>query len=225
MIKLLKKAVIRGIKKYGFDLVKIPKYEFNEQLKPNFFLNSSGLNKVHYGCGTNLFMEWLNLDSLPQSFILAHKIEKSLVGEYQYESIDLTSRQPFPDNTFDFAFSEDFIEHISQADSIVFLTECFRVLKPKGVLRLSFPGLEGVLRNCYTYPSSFETANNLKIEAYTQWEHLHFYSREELILVAQTIGYKKVQFVSYGESEFKELRSLDVRHEQKHMNTYVELIK
>ena len=90
-------------------------------------------DKIHYGSGINILTNWLNTDFLDLDF-------------ENYIQLDLCDKQPFPENSISFAFSEDFLEHLSQEDSIFFLTEVFAVLKMGGVLRLSFPGLEGVLK-------------------------------------------------------------------------------
>src|SRR5262245_54774413 len=46
--------------------------------------------------------------------------------------VDATQPLPFPDNSFDFVFSEHMIEHIPFAAGLELLRECRRVLKPSG---------------------------------------------------------------------------------------------
>ncbi len=87
---------------------------------------------------------------------------------------------------------------------------------------MSFPSLEGVLNNHY---DTFSKSYIGKIEAYTIWDHLHFYSKDELYLVAKHIGFKSFEIVEYGKSKHKELNNLDTRIEQKDLNLYVELTK
>jgi len=84
--------------------------------------------------------------------------DKNLVDKFLYRALDLTSRQPFNDGSFKYGFCEDFLEHLTQAESITFLSECFRVLKPGGILRMSFPGLEGVLKTHYHAPTGYRSA-------------------------------------------------------------------
>lgn len=173
-----------------------------------------GLSWIHYACGKHFLPEWLNVDSYLQGN--PHGAA--------FESMNLVSRHPFSDNTFEFAFAEDFLEHLSQVDSLLFLSECYRTLKPGGVLRLSFPGLEGVLRKHYP-DSDWETVNIAKEEAYTRYEHLHFYSREELTLVARHFGFTGVTFHAFGESPHVVLQGIDQRAAQSDLNTYAELLK
>jgi predicted SAM-dependent methyltransferase len=172
---------------------------------------SGGFTRINYGCGGNLLDGWLNVDLFP-SFAP------------NYRSVNLLDKHPFRDGTFEFAFSEDVLEHLNQAESIFFLSEIHRTLAPGGVLRLSFPGLEGVLARHYS-PMSESAVRRGELEAYSFWDHIHFYSRAELDLVARHVGFTSVTFVEYGTSEHPELAGLDTRATQIGLNTYAELAK
>ena len=172
---------------------------------------SVDFNKIHYGCGTNLKTGWLNVDAFEST-------------EKNYLFVDLLENHPFADKTFKFAYCEDVLEHFSQSESIFFLTEVFRTLTDGGVLRLSFPGLEGVLARHYS-PLSDERLKRGELEAYFFWDHIHFYSEKELELVAKHIGFKNIDFVAFGESKFAELVGCDTRFEQKDLNIIAELTK
>lgn len=167
--------------------------------------------RINYGCGGNLIDGWLNVDLFPSD-------------APNYRCINLLEKHPFADTVFRFAFSEDVLEHLNQAESIFFLSEIYRTLVDGGILRLSFPGLEGVLDRHYT-PASETTIRRGEFEAYAFWDHIHFYSRDELTLVAKHVGFKQVTFVEYGKSDHPELASRDTRSTQIGLNTYAELVK
>lgn len=175
-------------------------------------LVKAGHSKVQYGSSNNLFGEgWVNVD----------------MGENpapNYLQADLTEAHPFPDASFRFGFAEDFLEHLDQEQSLRFLIEAHRTLQPGGVLRLSFPGLEGVLRKHYG-PASTANARLARIEAYEAYGHKHFYSREELRLVAGHVGFRETRFVEHGKSQHAELSGLDQRSARIGLNTYAELVK
>lgn len=139
-----------------------------------------------------------------------------------YLKTDLTERHPFPDGWFRCGFAEDFLEHLHQEQSLRFLVEVHRTLEPGGVLRLSFPGLEGVLRKHYS-PPTLSSARLASTEAYSMWGHHHFYSRNELEIVARHIRFSVVRDVSFGQSQNSALRNLDSRADP--VNTIVELVK
>ena len=167
--------------------------------------------KVHYGCGGTIMEGWLNVDLY----------DMDMPG---YKKVDLLNKHPFADKSICFGFSEDMFEHFNQAESIFFLGEVFRTLAPGGILRLSFPGLEGVMLRHYS-PAQEKKINEGEFEAYHFWDHLHFYSKAEISLVAAYIGFREINFVEFGQSQYSELRNLDHRIDQSDLNIYVELVK
>ena len=181
-------------------------------LAPDELKKLRGFDKIHFACGGNYLKEWLNVDFASRE-------------QSNYLRLNLCELLPFPDGHFKFAFAEDFLEHLRQDDSIIFLAEAFRCLKEGGVLRLSFPGLEGVLKKHYQRIDQKLSVYEGKFEAYLYWDHLHFYSRDELRTVASHVGFSKTEYVQFGESVYDELCGLDTREHQKDLNTYVELTK
>lgn len=76
--------------------------------------------KVQFGCGGNLLSGWKNHDA----------------------EVDISKPLPYRNETVDFIYAEHCIEHTAPGDAWNFLTECLRILKPGGVLRLAFPDIE-----------------------------------------------------------------------------------
>lgn len=192
----------------GYDVVKLPKprqvvTEVDEALTDR---------KIHYACGHNFMEGWLNVDYFDQT------------GRPETWTVNLVEKHPFASDFFEWGFCEDFLEHISQPDSIIFLAEIYRTFKPGGVCRFSFPGWDNQAQ--YFPPAyDYETAKALVDEHYTQHFHLHFYAHDEFEQVCKHIGFSKVEFVHYGESEHTELCNLDTRLGQKTSNTQVEITK
>lgn len=83
-----------------------------------------GAVKLNFGCGTNPISGWHNLD----------------------EDVDITKALPFPDDYAAFVFAEHVIEHIDYYQAVEFLRECRRVLKPGGIVRISVPSIENVMK-------------------------------------------------------------------------------
>jgi predicted SAM-dependent methyltransferase len=168
-------------------------------------------HKVNYGCGGNILDGWLNLDLY----------ESEAQG---YKRVNLLEKHPFHDNSVFFGFSEDMLEHLNQAESIFFLSEIYRTLAQNGVMRLSFPGLEGVLQKHYT-PTTEKRVREGELEAYSFWDHIHFYSRDELRTVAKHLGFRDVKFFEFGKSDHSVLSNMDTREHQIGLNTHAELTK
>lgn len=177
-------------------------------------------DRIHYACGRRVLDGWLNVDMFDEAYPYGPP-DDALRTRIFYA--DLRAPHPFPDNVFQFAYAEDFLEHLSQADSLIFLTEAYRTLKTGGVLRLSTPGLPGILRR-HLRSSDHAGASVCRAEAFTRWHHLHFYTFESLELVARHIGFSTVTRCDYGRSQYPVLEQ-DSRPDQRDLNLVVELTK
>jgi SAM-dependent methyltransferase len=93
------------------------------------WLATSEPKRLHVGAGSVNLPGWLDTDLEP------------LRGGRQTIFLDITETLPFPAASIDCILSEHVIEHVSFHQGRDFLRECFRVLKPGGVLRVSTPDL------------------------------------------------------------------------------------
>lgn len=94
------------------------------------------------GCGLNVHPSFVNLD-------------------YSWHPgidvvCDITRGIPFPNHRFDGIFSEHCLEHISLASVDSVMRECYRILRPGGVLRIALPDGELYLRQYLEYLNGAE---------------------------------------------------------------------
>ena len=86
---------------------------------------------LNIGCGEHFHPAWMNLDLVPQHpSIVTHDVKKSL---------------PFADRKFDAVYHSHVLEHLPIEVGQYCIGECFRVLKPGGVLRIVVPDLERIV--------------------------------------------------------------------------------
>ena len=86
---------------------------------------------LNLGCGTVYHDDWVNIDvATSGTGVLGHDILKGI---------------PFPDSSFDAVYHSHLLEHLPQDHVPPFLRECFRVMKPGGLLRVVVPDLEGIV--------------------------------------------------------------------------------
>lgn len=203
MLRHVKSLVHLALNASGYELYRLPVFENADVTAPAF-------DCIHYASGEKYIDGWLNVD-----------VQKN--GPANYMRVNLTARHPFPDNHFRFGFCEDFIEHLDQADSLMFLVEARRTLRPGGVLRVSFPGFEATLDEHFA-SVDFDGFAAGKTSAYVQHRHRHFYTRASLTTVAGHLGFA-IQFVEYGESAYPELRNRETRPLQAAANIHAELVR
>ena len=94
---------------------------------------------LNFGCGEITHPAWTNLDASPVSpDVIAH---------------DLRRRFPFADGTFDAVYGSHVLEHLEPAAAEKLLEDCFRILRPRGIVRIAVPDLESIVR---LYASSLQ---------------------------------------------------------------------
>lgn len=86
---------------------------------------------LNVGCGYKFHEDWVNADMAPAS----RGVMK----------VDLFRGIPFSDDYFDVVYHSQVLEHFPKEKAQLFLGECYRVLKPGGVLRVVVPDLENIV--------------------------------------------------------------------------------
>jgi predicted SAM-dependent methyltransferase len=161
--------------------------EFNKR-KARRLLGAEPL-LLHLGCGSELKLGWINVDLWPVNADLHW---------------DLRMGIPFPTDCADGVFHEHVLEHIPKPAGLKFLQECFRVLKPTGVLRVVVPNAGNALRGyvkddgrtTILYPS-----NLMGIEAlFYENGHVSMFDSQTLAMMLRAAGFEDVREREFGDS-------------------------
>ncbi|MEL7496869.1 MAG: methyltransferase domain-containing protein [Planctomycetota bacterium] len=88
--------------------------------------------RLNLGCGRCFHSEWTNVDLEPVDFDVI--------------ACDITNGLPFQDQQFDAVYHSHVLEHLSPEAGKYLLSECFRVLRPGGILRIVVPDLEQIAK-------------------------------------------------------------------------------
>jgi predicted SAM-dependent methyltransferase len=110
------------------------------------------MNYLNLGCGYHYHEEWTNLDF------------KGIPGEVQEHN--LLKGIPFETGFFDVVYHSHVLEHFAPQDGEAFIAECFRVLKPGGILRVAVPDLEGIVREYLKQLEGAKAGNKTAAERY-----------------------------------------------------------
>ena len=87
---------------------------------------------LNLGCGDRYHPDWTNINFISTGEgVIAHNLKQGI---------------PFPDESFDVVYHSHVLEHFSKKEAEPFIKECYRVLRPQGVLRVVVPDLEEIVR-------------------------------------------------------------------------------
>jgi predicted SAM-dependent methyltransferase len=121
---------------------------------------------LNLGCGAHYSTkeEWTNIDFVSTGrSVIAHNLLKGV---------------PFENNTFDLVYHSHVLEHFSKIDGENFIAECFRVLKPGGVIRIAIPDLEQIVRNYLRFlEEGVQNPNDILIRANYEWMLIEMYDQ------------------------------------------------
>jgi predicted SAM-dependent methyltransferase len=143
--------------------------------------------------------------------------QNHLVGWENYDTdINIVDVLPFPKTTIDFIFIEHGIEHITQSEALSFFRECNRILKPGGVIRVTFPdvsrcfNLECIERYNLLWGKKYheiKLINTLMINM-IGWGHKAFWDCTTM-RAALSINEFNTYEAPNGKSEYKELQDIE----------------
>jgi len=87
---------------------------------------------LNLGCGRRYRAGWVNVDFTADG--------PGVIAANLLQGV------PFEDNTFDCVYHSHVLEHFTEEDGAKLIAECWRVLKPGGVIRVVVPDLEKLAR-------------------------------------------------------------------------------
>lgn len=157
-----------------------------ESLK--ILMKDNGLKKVlDVGCGTGKLVQYLNengfdaygCDSEDVAVNLAKKINRR-----NAISIASATHLPFPNTSFDLITGISLIEHLSKSESIDFLKEVRRVLKPNGFIFVVTPN--------FASPCRF--IQGKKWFGYSDPTHINFFTPLSLANLLKDYGFYNPRF-------------------------------
>jgi predicted SAM-dependent methyltransferase len=182
-------------------------------------LSASGLC-INLGCGYRPMKDWINVDQ-------ARDPEVQVVW-------NLCEGLPFSDESCSAIFSEHMIEHITKEDAANLLRECYRVLQPGGVLRMSTPDAELFLRSYagdqkFLGHSGFSQPIDTPVDRVNYMmreygQHLWSYDEELLTLMLKRAGFHTVIRQCFGSSLHPRMNNIDFA-DRAFESLYLEAVK
>jgi SAM-dependent methyltransferase len=139
--------------------------------------NSAGSKRLNIGCGRCYHSGWVNLDlNHPDPSVIQH---------------DIIQGVPFGENGFDVVYHSHVLEHLAPEEGAVLIRECYRVLRPGGILRIVVPDLEQIAR-LYLQQHELACQGDPRAIANYDWMKLELIDQ----MVRRNSGGKMGQFIT-----------------------------
>ena len=117
---------------------------------------------VNLGCGNRLHPEWINIDiasSSPQ--VIVHDLRRGI---------------PLPDVSCEVVYLSHVLEHFRRGDALTLVRECYRVMRPGGILRVAVPDLETICQLYLTKLQAVLSGDSSRTKDY-EWVMLEMYDQ------------------------------------------------
>lgn len=158
--------------------------------------------KIHFGCGPTILKGWINIDINYQpnwqKYFLNNYPDYLMGNKNDFFNINfIDAPLPISDNSVDVIFSEDFIEHLDQKETIIFLAETYRILKNGGIHRINTPDLKSSIKRHSDFNKGYA---GVYTNEWNKWGHKNVLTKKYLEELAKTIGYREVHFMTKNKS-------------------------
>jgi len=201
--------------------------------------------KLHLGCGLITPSSWINVDGSWNALLAKHPLVKKILMAlhlaparlfdipWSAEVVfhDVRRPLPFEDDSMEAVYASHLLEHVYLEEAKKLLGECFRVLKPGGVLRIMVPDLRGIVSQynlrqptneskadrmiksldfCDTVPPS----GNIFYRLYSYLKDLHahrwMYDSDSLIFYLRGAGFNDVMEMPLHSSKIQNIEEVEL---------------
>jgi predicted SAM-dependent methyltransferase len=199
-----------------------------------------GLRGIHCGSARQFKPGWLNTDRMRLRDKDGRRSEPSRIVEVlgnngvtsYYMQYDSREPYPFEPETFEWAFAEHFIEHLTLDETVGWLKEVHRILKPGGLVRLTTPSLAKYVEGYQDPEGRFFAEHRERLarlpnfqdgevpsrrawmlnQIFMFWTHAWIYDADEVRHVAVQAGFPAdgVEERAYRDSAVEEVAALDL---------------
>lgn len=200
--------------------------------------------RVNIGCGSNPTPGWLNFDNsltvrlarIPTvALILGRKDGLTarfvtVAKEQGIQWADATKKIPLEAGSAEVIYSSHMVEHLDPGEVRIFLTEAYRVLIPKGILRIAVPDVGKLVSNYLTTGDADELVaqtlltvrkpktliERLKYLVIGSRHHHWMYDGASLTRLLHSMGFVDAKVLSPGTTGILAPGNLDLceRHEE-----------
>ena len=231
-------AFLKGVMQFvGWEMIN----SLALTLKKNRRYTIGSLKGINLGCGVDNPKDYLGIDGglmiMLRSFpSIVNKVlfrYFNMAEHYtfdQYFSKMRSSRVihhelkhgiPLDDDSVSAVFSSHFVEHLAKTQAIKLMRECYRALRPEGIIRICVPSLEVEVEEMQRAIEHYRVGDVEQIQKYVTWEsvgfnneyanHRHMYDFGEMERLLTSVGFIGVSRKAYKVGDIPGVEVLDTR--------------
>lgn len=203
--------------------------------------------KLNLGSGPSGISGWLNYDSGVLPWLSKQPWLRRLICNLgllpksydvtwpEIQLVDIRYRLPLEDNSVDYIYCSQVLEHFERYEALKILKESFRVLRPDGVIRLSVPDIRKMQPTSLSareinilwwgYEKDLEPTNIIgKLSRLFIRDHQWHYDSTTMKELLSEAGFRKAKILSFRKGETPDLNRVEIEIHKKH-SLYIEAKK
>ena len=193
--------------------------------------------KINIGAGLSGVPGWFNIDNSPTIAIsripLAAKVLKTPNWPKDVRRVDVRKGLPFPSESAHYIYSSHTFEHFTWAESVSVAQECYRVLRPGGIIRIVVPDLKLIARQylqdndplaSHRFIQRLSLSHTVADLVHPGANHAQMFDERSLFHLLQTAGFEMPELSSFMTSRIPEIAFLDLE-QRKGESLYVESVR
>lgn len=154
-------------------------------------------------------------------------LKKLKTGKIIYH--DLRRNIPYKSGIVPNVYSSHFFEHLTKEDALSLLRECFRVLKPGGVMRIAVPSLDQEVNSIRLAVQEYDRGEIEPVLKYLTTKpgfisqfsvHKYMYNFVEMKYLLETAGFVEIAEKTYRTGNIVDVEALDTRENSLFVEAY-----
>lgn len=194
--------------------------------------------KLNIGCGISGIPGWVNIDNSPTILLsrlpLGRWIFRTPDWPRDVRRADVRKRIPFSDASVSYIYSSHTFEHFSYEEALAVAKECFRVLKPGGILRIVVPDLGMMVRDyladtanpnaSHRFIGRLLLTSGVRDVLHSGAHHKQMFDAASLVHLQREAGFQSPAVSAFGSSRIPGIKDIELESRRSE-SLYVEAVR